>query len=315
MGLQSGIWTGNLLLPALAVLGALLALLALPARAEPLPASCRSYLPMEGRVISVALDGSIVLDVFASLLRPENTSPAQSHETVRLADIGNDEGARKTSLQPALHALIGRRIVAHPLYPAPDRWGRVVSHVEVLSGESAPPSSVWLQADLVRAGLVEVRPQGSHVGCAGALYKGETAARNAGRGLWRGTGPRLAKQRRNASVSAGSQAHDPDARRGSKQGILSASDAHLSRQANAYRIVAGIVVSVGATSRTLYLNFGRDWSRDFTVTIPVDREVAFREAGRDPKALAGRYVRVRGWMREWNGAQIEVRHPDQIEVF
>ncbi len=97
--------------------------------------------------------------------------------------------------------------------------------------------------------------------------------------------------------------------------ILSASDPQLTKHANGYRIVAGIVVSVGATSRTLYLNFGRDWSRDFTVTIPAGREDAFREAGRNPKALAGRYVRVRGWMKEWNGAQIEIRHPDQIEVF
>ncbi len=311
MALQGGIWRGSFL-PALAVLGALLAF---SARAEPLPASCRSDHPLEGRVASVAMDGSIVLDVSAALSGPQNTSPANSRENVRLADIRNDEGAHKASFQPALNALIGRRIVAHPIHAQPDRWGRVVSHVEVGGAESISSHRFWLQADLVLAGLAEVRPQGSHVGCAAALFKGEEAARNAGRGVWRSAAAQTVEHRRNASISEDLRGGDPVAGGSAGRGVLSARDAQLAKQANGYRIVAGIVVSVGATSRTLYLNFGRDWSRDFTVTIPVDREAAFREVGRDPKALAGRYVRVRGWMREWNGAQIAVRYPDQIEVF
>ncbi len=265
-------------------------------------------------MVSVGADGSIGLDV-APRTHIEKPSPAHLHETVRLADIGNDEGWRKASLRPALDALTGRRIAVHPIYPKLDRWGRAVGHIEVLDGESSSVPGFWLQAELVRAGLVEVRPQGSGAGCAAALYEGEEAARREKRGIWGGAEIQWGKHRQKTGVSGAVREAASSSGGAQVAAILSASDAQLTNHANGYRIVAGIVVSVGETSRTLYLNFGRDWSRDFTVTIPAGREDAFREAGRNPKALAGRYVRVRGWMKEWNGAQIEIRHPDQIEVF
>jgi hypothetical protein len=33
-----------------------------------------------------------------------------------------------------------------------------------------------------------------------------------------------------------------------------------------------------------------------------------------PTSLAGRLLRVRGWLREWNGPMIEATHPEQIEL-
>ena len=40
----------------------------------------------------------------------------------------------------------------------------------------------------------------------------------------------------------------------------------------------------------------------------------FRRAGLDPLALEGRWLRVRGWLKKWNGPMIEATHPEQIEL-
>jgi hypothetical protein len=41
----------------------------------------------------------------------------------------------------------------------------------------------------------------------------------------------------------------------------------------------------------------------------------FGEDGEDILRLKGRIVRVRGWIKSYNGAMIEATHPEQIEVF
>ena len=65
---------------------------------------------------------------------------------------------------------------------------------------------------------------------------------------------------------------------------------------------------------TIYVNFGRRWTEDFTVTVLRRHERTFGAAGLDLKALAGRQVRVRGFVEERGGPWIEVTRPEQIEV-
>jgi len=64
-----------------------------------------------------------------------------------------------------------------------------------------------------------------------------------------------------------------------------------------------------------YVNFGADWKSDFTISIaPRDRKL-FGPEGEDILAFKGRIIRVRGWIKSFNGAMIEATHPEQIEVF
>ena len=63
-----------------------------------------------------------------------------------------------------------------------------------------------------------------------------------------------------------------------------------------------------------YLNFGRDYRRDFTIGLDRAALRAFRRAGRDPKALEGKRVRVRGWVQWRGGPYVGATHPEQIEV-
>ena len=74
------------------------------------------------------------------------------------------------------------------------------------------------------------------------------------------------------------------------------------------------MLSVRESGGTIYVNFGRRWSEDFTVTIAKRNERAFTAAGLEPKSLAGRRIRVRGWIEERGGPWIEATRPEQIEV-
>jgi hypothetical protein len=81
-----------------------------------------------------------------------------------------------------------------------------------------------------------------------------------------------------------------------------------------FALVQGKVSSVRTSGATTYVNFGRRWSEDFTVAILKRNERSFVAAGLDPGKLAGRRVRVRGWIEERGGPWIEATRPEQIEL-
>ena len=81
-----------------------------------------------------------------------------------------------------------------------------------------------------------------------------------------------------------------------------------------FALVEGQVLSARESGGTIYVNFGRRWSEDFTVTIAKRNERRLIAAGVDPKGLARRTVRIRGFVEERGGPWIEVTHPEQIEL-
>jgi hypothetical protein len=81
-----------------------------------------------------------------------------------------------------------------------------------------------------------------------------------------------------------------------------------------FTLVEGKVLSVRESSGTLYLNFGRHWTRDFSFVVPRRLERAFATAGFALKRLAGRHVQVRGFIEQRLGPIIEADEPAQIEL-
>ena len=79
-----------------------------------------------------------------------------------------------------------------------------------------------------------------------------------------------------------------------------------------YRLVEGVVRQVSATKNRVYLNFGRDRDTDFTASVAGRDMKAFK--GFDLAALAGKRVRVRGWIYGRGGPMIELSVPEQIEL-
>lgn len=72
-------------------------------------------------------------------------------------------------------------------------------------------------------------------------------------------------------------------------------------------------MSVRESGATIYVNFGRRWRRDFTVTILKRQQRAFAATGVELKQHEGRRIRVRGWIEQRCGPIIAAEAPEQIE--
>ena len=81
-----------------------------------------------------------------------------------------------------------------------------------------------------------------------------------------------------------------------------------------FTVVEGRVLSVRQAGATTYLNFGRNWTRDFAVTISRRVVPAFEAAGIGLKSLENRRIRVRGWVEARGGPRIELLRVGQIEM-
>lgn len=164
-----------------------------------------------------------------------------------------------------------------------DRHGHALAQVYALKGDER----VWLQGELVAKGLARFYSFPDNHACAGELLAREAEARAKRLGVW--------------GVSA--------------YRILDADDVErLGRLTRSYQLVEGVAAAVGEGKGSIYLNFAKDWRTDFTVLVERKDSEALKEAGVDVKTLAGKRLRVRGWIEWRNGPMIQVTHLEQIEL-
>ena len=91
------------------------------------------------------------------------------------------------------------------------------------------------------------------------------------------------------------------------------SQAHL--HINKVKAVRGEVVNTHKSKKCVYLNFGKNWRTDFTVVIFNDALTSFAKKGIDPVVFyKNKKVEVVGRIKEYNGPEIIVNSPSQIEV-
>jgi endonuclease YncB( thermonuclease family) len=199
---------------------------------------------------------------------------------VRLAGLASPPDRGRTALQALVS---GRTVTLHRLGEQTDRYGRTVAMV-TLDG-ALPEQSV--QTALLEQGSARVSAKIGDSACAAALWAAEQKARNAGLGLW--ADPHYVIRR----------AEDP-------AGILAVR--------GEFAVVEGKVLSVRESGGTIYVNFGRRFAEDFTVTVPRRLDRKFSAAGMTLKKLTGQHVRVRGTIEERGGPWIEAAHPEQIEI-
>jgi hypothetical protein len=81
-----------------------------------------------------------------------------------------------------------------------------------------------------------------------------------------------------------------------------------------FQIIEGAVKDTARVRGRVYLNFGEDYRTDFTASIAPEVMKAFTADKLDLLALKGRSVRVRGYLRDFNGPSMDLTHPEQIEV-
>jgi endonuclease YncB( thermonuclease family) len=199
---------------------------------------------------------------------------------VRLAGI-EPTATEKADRASALAAIVaGREVTLSGQDDTPDRYGRQRAFVFLASAETP------VQAQLLAQGEALVSADVTDKECAALLLAAEAEARQAKRGTW-------------ADPAAIKNAESPG-------DIL----AGIGR----FTVVEGKVLSVRQAGATTYLNFGRNWTRDFAVTISRRMVGGFEASGIALKSLENRRIRVRGWVEARGGPRIDVLRVGQIEM-
>jgi endonuclease YncB( thermonuclease family) len=171
----------------------------------------------------------------------------------------------------------GHTVDVTAIVPKEDRYDRV-------RGQVFSDDDQWVQIALLNRGLVRVDISPDRSECAAELYSAEGAARAAGLGLW---------------SQAAYRVRTPDT---------------LGADTGTFQIVQGQVLTAEVKEGRAYIDFGADWKTDFTVTIAPEDMANFRNDGIDPAGYVGKTIRVRGIVQQFNGPEIEIANPKQIEV-
>ncbi len=290
---RGGVWApvGAVLAPAVVGLMALAPTMAASEarRASPKPAACAPEMVASGTVQTIVDGRTFVLadghevrlpdiEVPPPPSEPKQTSGAASPEAPQGGPAPGDGAAAAVQ-----NLLAGRHVALHASKLVTDRYGRILA--DALVNRDGYPGSI--QKVLLSQGLAWISAKLGEPACLAELRTAERAGRAAKLGLW--ADPRYLPR----------QAEDV---------------AGLSAERGRFTLVEGKIVSVRESGGTIYLNFGRRWSEDFTVTILKRSERRFIEAGLRPSGLSGRRVMVRGWIEERGGPWIEAAAPEQIEI-
>jgi endonuclease YncB( thermonuclease family) len=199
---------------------------------------------------------------------------------IRLAGIERSQ-ADSARAKAALSALAGGRdVTLHGDDDSPDRYGRQSAFLFAAGTEQS------VQSELLRRGEALFSADIADKNCAAALTAAEGAARDAKLGIW-------------ADTTVIKNTESPG-------DILAA--------IGQFAVVEGRVLSVRQAGAVTYLNFGRNWTRDFAATIPRRIVPAFECANLAPKSLENRRIRVRGVVSSRGGPRIELLRVGQVEV-
>lgn len=242
--------------------------------AERTPPSCK-LVPTETVTVAAVIDSRTVRLADGTQIRLAGLA---SLDTAGVASAAAVAAAQATAALSNLTA--GKSLALQIL--GQDRYGRRLGFARLAGADPAES----LQHDLIARGEAVVGAQGRPPGCAKEFLAAEGVARAARLGVWADPYYLIRQAERPAAVS--------EAR-------------------GRFALVEGKVLSVRDRGATIYVNFGRRWSEDFTVTIAKRNQRSFAAAGLTPKSLAGHRIRVRGWVDERGGPWIEATRPEQIE--
>ena len=204
-------------------------------------------------------------------------------ESVRLTGIQAPELYPVSELfaveaKEALEELVlGREVILHSRGAIRDRYDRLLAHLERDDG-------LWVQGALLTAGLVRVYTFPDNRARAVQMLEREQEARLHLRGLW---------QHPDYAIRQLEQTYD---------------------DIDTFQIVEGTIYKATKVRSRIYLNFDHDWRTDFTIRVERQARRLFSESEIDLLELKGKHIRVRGWIRLRNGPEIQVTHPEQIEI-
>jgi len=162
-----------------------------------------------------------------------------------------------------------------------DRHGRLLAHLHL-------PDGAWLQGALLAQGMARVYSFPDNRAVVTEMLLKEQAARSDKIGIWRHPFYRIHQQ---------------------TELVID-----LKRLKNSFQLIEGQVLDVTRLRKKVFINFGPNWRTDFTVSLNARAAKLFDRAGFDPLLLKGKRIRVRGWIKSFNGPMINATHPEQLEM-
>jgi micrococcal nuclease len=158
-----------------------------------------------------------------------------------------------------------------------DRHGRHLAHLQTSNG-------IWLQGRLLASGMARVYSFPDNRSLIPEMLKLETKARTSNLGIW------------------------------SHPFYKTRTPIETAALIGRYEVVEGKILHTASIKKRIYLNFGEDWRTDFTVSIEKKSQKLFDATEFNLLNLEGKTIRVRGWIKEWNGPSMKITHPEQIEI-
>lgn len=246
---------------------------AVPAAERTTPAAASCPTPTEPALIAEVIAGDSVRLADGRLL---SLAGVEVPRQLGRAAIAAD-APHEAEARVALAVLLAETAPTLTLLGPADRRGALPGRLAVAGRDVAE--------SLVTAGHLRVRPSPAAKPCLPGLFAAEATARATRAGLW-----------------ASEEFH-----------LRAGDDTDLPRLADSYAVVEGRVVSTGRAGSRRYIDFGRNHRTDFTVVIDARRSAAFAAAGFDLDRLRGRTIRVRGWLTAYNGAEMTLETPEEME--
>lgn len=165
-----------------------------------------------------------------------------------------------------------------------DKVGRINRMNQIIGQFTCGQNETWIQGVLLSEGLARVRTTPDNKTQSAAMLALEQKARDRKIGLWA-----LPMNAVFTPVTA-------------------------AQHVNSFGIVEGTVYATSQNRNAIFLNFTADWKTDFSIGIPATLRKDFARLRIDPMALKGKTIRVRGWLRNYNGPYIELDHAEQLEI-
>lgn len=157
-----------------------------------------------------------------------------------------------------------------------DRHGRLLAHL--FAGK------IWIQGELLLGGMARMYSFPDNRAHIKDMLALERRARAARRGIW------------------------------ANRFYAIRDIAETRRHIGTFQLIEGRVLNAAIIRGRAYLNFGKDWRKDFTISISPKW---MRRGWRKGPAISdyvNKRIRVRGWLKSYNGPAIEATHPEQIEL-
>lgn len=178
--------------------------------------------------------------------------------------------------------LLGKTVI---IYKTPtDNWGRMNRMGHYLAHLQRQSDQIWVQGLLLSLGLAQVNTNERIPQLAREMYVLEDKARAEKIGLW--TDEKFGVRRHEIAKDF----------------------------MDSFQIVEGRIESVAIKNSRIYLNFGLDWRNDFTVSIPSEHKNIFNKQNINPLDWNKKFIRARGWVRDYNGPFMEITHPQAVQI-